>query len=97
MENREAWTQRLRDHCLVRRLGEPQYQDVSDRRGGRTAWSTVAIVNGTSYAARYWYDGSYMEQAKEDAAEIALRTLTGYTDPSVDPPPASHYHATVTS
>lgn len=49
------------------------------------------MINGTPYAARYWYDGAYMDQAKEDAAEVALRTLTGYTDPTVDPPPASHY------
>lgn len=97
MATREPWTARLRDHCLARRLGEPSYQDVSDRRGGRTAWSTVAVVNGSPYAARFWYDGAYMEQAKEDAAEIALRKLTGYTDPTVEPPPASHYRAAVTA
>ncbi|CAO2652983.1 Nn.00g023940.m01.CDS01 [Neocucurbitaria sp. VM-36] len=97
MATREPWTQRLRDHCLVRRLGEPSYQDVSDRRGGRTAWSTVAVVNGTPYAARFWYDGAYIDQAKEDAAEIALRKLTGYTDPSLEPPPASHYRSAISA
>ncbi|KAF2125051.1 hypothetical protein P153DRAFT_389905 [Dothidotthia symphoricarpi CBS 119687] len=95
MTNREPWTQRLRDHCMVRRLGEPAYQDVSDRRGGRTAWSTVAVINGTQYSARFWYDGNYIDQAKEDAAEIALRKLTGYVDPTTQPPPASHYRIAI--
>lgn len=59
--------------------------------GGRTAWSTIAVVNGMQYPARFWYDGARIEQAKEDAAEIALRQLTGYTDPKSQPPPASQY------
>ncbi|KAF1838262.1 hypothetical protein BDW02DRAFT_489492 [Decorospora gaudefroyi] len=91
MAAQESWTQRLRDHCLVRGLQEPTYQDVSDRRGGRTAWSTMVSVNGTSFQARFWYDGTYINQAKEDAAEVALRTITGYTNTSQAPPPASHY------
>lgn len=40
------------------------------------------------YPARFWYDGARIEQAKEDAAEIALRQLTGYIDPKSQPPPA---------
>ncbi|KAI8931218.1 hypothetical protein NX059_011567 [Plenodomus lindquistii] len=91
MNTRPTWTERLREHCLVRRLGEPSVQDISDRRGGRTAWSTVVIVDGQSFSARYWYDGEHAGQAKEDAAEVALRQLTGYTSMSQDPPPASYY------
>ncbi|CBX90924.1 predicted protein [Plenodomus lingam JN3] len=91
MNTRPTWTERLREHCLVRRLGEPTVQDISDRRGGRTAWSSVVIVDGVSFSARYWYDGSHANQAKEDAAEVALRQLTGYTSMNQEPPPASHY------
>jgi hypothetical protein len=43
--------------------------------GGRTAWSTIAVINNTQYPARFWYDGSRIEQAKEDAAEMALGVL----------------------
>lgn len=32
-----------------------------------------------------------MEQAREDAAEMALRKITGYVDATQEPPPASHY------
>ncbi|KAJ8113175.1 hypothetical protein OPT61_g4628 [Boeremia exigua] len=81
----------LHEHCQVKKLGEIMYQDISDRRGGRTAWSTIAVVNGMHYQARFWYDGTRMDQAREDAAEIALRQLTGYIDPKSQPPPASQY------
>ena len=29
--------------------------------------------------ARYWYDGTYVNTAKEDAAEVALRTSFGFS------------------
>jgi hypothetical protein len=59
--------------------------------GGRTAWSTVATVNGQHYPARFWYDGTYIAQAKEDSAEMALRNLTGTVGTNQEPPPASYY------
>ncbi|KAJ5788440.1 hypothetical protein N7457_003430 [Penicillium paradoxum] len=43
--------------------------------GGRTAWSSTVTVQGQSIAARYWYDGQFINNAKEDAAEVALKTL----------------------
>ncbi|KAF2704278.1 hypothetical protein K504DRAFT_390681, partial [Pleomassaria siparia CBS 279.74] len=79
------------EHCTVRRLGDPSWQDVSDRRGGRTAWSSIVAVNGNHYSARFWYDGNYVEQAREDAAEIALRQLTGCINTTAHPPAASYY------
>ncbi|KAF2637451.1 hypothetical protein P280DRAFT_492335 [Massarina eburnea CBS 473.64] len=91
MAAREQWAQRLKEHCSVRGLGEPIWQDVSDRRGGRTAWSSIVAINGSQYAARFWYDGAYMVQAREDAAEMALRHITGYVNTTEEPPPASHY------
>jgi hypothetical protein len=46
-------------------------------KGGRTAWSVIVTVQGQSIAARYWYDGQYVNNAKEDAAEVALKRLSG--------------------
>ncbi|KAJ5929621.1 hypothetical protein N7454_006571 [Penicillium verhagenii] len=43
--------------------------------GGRTAWSSTVTVSGKNVAARYWYDGQYINNAKEDAAEYALKQL----------------------
>jgi hypothetical protein len=60
-------------------------------KGGRTAWSTVTTINGVHYPARFFYDGGYVAQAKEDSAEVALRALTGTTNLNVEPPPASYY------
>ena len=64
--------------------------------GGRTAWSsTVTIPSPTSptnqqtVQARYWYDGTYINNAKEDAAEVALRVLTGGGGASSPVSPAS--------
>lgn len=43
--------------------------------GGRTAWSSIVTVAGQRVPARFWYDGSYVNNAKEDAAEVALQKL----------------------
>ncbi|KAJ5734282.1 hypothetical protein N7493_003068 [Penicillium malachiteum] len=43
--------------------------------GGRTAWSSTVTVSNRNVAARYWYDGQYINNAKEDAAEVALQVL----------------------
>ncbi|KAF2684396.1 hypothetical protein K458DRAFT_417981 [Lentithecium fluviatile CBS 122367] len=86
-----TWSQRLREHCAARGFSEPAWQDISDRRGGRTAWSCIVNVQGQHHPARFWYDGAFMQQAREDAAEMALRNITGYANTNADPPPASHY------
>ncbi|KAK2760186.1 hypothetical protein FQN54_002253 [Arachnomyces sp. PD_36] len=44
--------------------------------GGRTAWSARVNIQGQLYSARYWYDGQYVNNAKEDAAEVALGKLS---------------------
>lgn len=55
----------------------PVFNIVSDRRGGRTAWSSTVTISGQRIIqARYWYDGQYVNNAKEDAAEVALQQLT---------------------
>lgn len=44
--------------------------------GGRTAWSSTVTVGGHhNIPARYWYDGQYINNAKEDAAEVVLKML----------------------
>lgn len=59
--------------------------------GGRTAWSSIVCINGVNYPAKFWYDGEYAEQSKHDAAESALRILTGTQDMATEPPPATFY------
>ncbi|OQO05547.1 hypothetical protein B0A48_09317 [Cryoendolithus antarcticus] len=51
----------------------PSFQILSDRRGGRTAWSCQVSVGGQNIQARFWYDGQYVNNAREDAAECALQ------------------------
>lgn len=43
--------------------------------GGRTAWSSRVTVSGQTVAARFWYDGKNLNNAKEDAAEMALSCI----------------------
>lgn len=43
--------------------------------GGRTAWSCDVQVLDKSYRSRFWYDGAYLNNAKEDAAEVALQQM----------------------
>ncbi len=57
-------------------LPAPIFSIVSDRRGGRTAWSSTVTISGQHVIqARFWYDGQYVNNAKEDAAEVALQQL----------------------
>ncbi|CAI7620269.1 unnamed protein product [Penicillium pancosmium] len=51
----------------------PSWQDQLS--GGRTAWSSTVSINTQNFSARYWYDGQYINNAKEDAAEVALKLL----------------------
>lgn len=43
--------------------------------GGRTAWSSTVKIQGRTFAARYWYDGPYLNNAREDAAEVVIKML----------------------
>ncbi|KAF1813166.1 hypothetical protein P152DRAFT_370651, partial [Eremomyces bilateralis CBS 781.70] len=70
---------RLLEYCTQWGWRSPVYSIVSDRRGnantiagGRTAWSSSVEVQGTKFNARFWYDGAFVEQSKEDCAEVAL-------------------------
>ncbi|CRK22193.1 hypothetical protein HYQ45_011948 [Verticillium longisporum] len=70
------WQDRLEDACREANIMPPVFQIVSDRRGGRTAWSSRVTVHGRTHSARFWYDGKNLNNAKEDAAELALNYLT---------------------
>ena len=66
------------DHCRRTQQHPPVFNIVSDRRGGRTAWSSTVTIKGNQVVnARFWYDGQYVNNAKEDAAEVALQQLMG--------------------
>ncbi|KAI9678853.1 MAG: hypothetical protein M1817_005913 [Caeruleum heppii] len=69
----------------------PIFNIVSDRRGGRTAWSSTVTIEGQSIQARYWYDGQYVHNAKEDAAEVALQQLRVIASPTGSRPNGRHY------
>jgi hypothetical protein len=77
-----TWQERLEEKCREAQLHPPVFQVFSDRRGGRTAWSSTVTVQGQNISARYWYDGQYVNNAKEDAAEVALKHLNGSTPSS---------------
>ncbi|KAF2763216.1 hypothetical protein EJ05DRAFT_472127 [Pseudovirgaria hyperparasitica] len=76
-----SWQEKLRGHCQQLGYRPPVWNEVSDRRGGRTAWSSVVTVQGEPIPARYWYDGQYVENAREDAAEVALQRLGATNGP----------------
>ncbi|KAI9865784.1 MAG: hypothetical protein M1824_000044 [Vezdaea acicularis] len=80
-----TWQEKLQDHCRDSRMHAPVWNIVSDRRGGRTAWSSTVTINGQNIAARYWYDGQYVNNAKEDAAEVALQQLRVISAPPSPP------------
>ncbi|KAK4126890.1 hypothetical protein N657DRAFT_677606 [Parathielavia appendiculata] len=71
----QTWQDKLEDACKDWNIGAPVFQIVSDRRGGRTAWSSTVTVYGSTHSARFWYDGKNLNNAKEDAAEVALQWL----------------------
>ncbi|KAH6842807.1 hypothetical protein B0I37DRAFT_417961 [Chaetomium sp. MPI-CAGE-AT-0009] len=71
----QTWQNKLEDACREWNMPGPVFQIVSDRRGGRTAWSSTVTVSGTPHSARFWYDGKNLNNAKEDAAEVALNWL----------------------
>ncbi|KAH7319802.1 hypothetical protein B0I35DRAFT_478114 [Stachybotrys elegans] len=81
-----SWQERLEEVCRDAQLRPPVFQIVSDRRGGRTAWSSRVTVQGQTLQARYWYDGKNLHNAREDAAECALTWLTGPNDGSPQSP-----------
>ncbi|KAI0129463.1 hypothetical protein BJ170DRAFT_680963 [Xylariales sp. AK1849] len=69
------WQDRLVDYCHKCGYDVPDFLIVSDRRGGRTAWSSIVTVCNQQIKARFWYDGRNLTNAKEDAAEAALLYL----------------------
>ncbi|KAL2075623.1 hypothetical protein VTL71DRAFT_566 [Oculimacula yallundae] len=72
-----TWQERLEvEKCREVNFHPPVFQIMSDRRGGRTAWSSTVTVQGQAIQARFWYDGDHVNNAKEDAAEVALKHIS---------------------
>lgn len=67
------------DHCRRSQLHPPVFNIVSDRRGGRTAWSSTVTVHGNqTIHARYWYDGQYVNNAKVSFPGVPIPALYHY-------------------
>ncbi|CAK4024282.1 Hypothetical predicted protein [Lecanosticta acicola] len=82
---------RLISFCRAHGARPPLFQIVSDRRGGRTAWSCETIIAGKTFRARFWYDGHYVHNAREDAAQVALENLGVLPlPPQRQPQPSQH-------
>ncbi|KAH0611907.1 uncharacterized protein H6S33_009959 [Morchella sextelata] len=76
------WQNKLNEHCRIYRIKTPVWTVMSDKRGGRTAWSSSVAIDTKIFPARYWYDGQYLNNAKEDAAEVALQWVQKYLNSS---------------
>lgn len=73
----ETYVEKLHNYCTTNQIAQPQFQDYSDPRGIRTAWSSGVIVQGREFRAQLWRDYRYLAQSREEAAEIAWKTLNG--------------------
>jgi len=73
----DSYVQKLQHYCATHQIAQPQFQDYSDPRGIRTAWSSSVFVHGREYRASLWRDYRYLEQSREEAAEVAWKALTG--------------------
>ncbi|CCC09884.1 hypothetical protein SMACR_03440 [Sordaria macrospora] len=78
----KQWQNKLENACKSMQIPPPKFHVVSDRRGGRTAWSARVEINGQFIDARFWFDGKNLENAKEDAAEVALNRMIATRLPS---------------
>ncbi|KAL8782763.1 MAG: hypothetical protein Q9195_009578 [Heterodermia aff. obscurata] len=79
-----SWQDKLQDYCRRTQKCSPVFNIVTDRRAGRTAWSSTVTIEGNQViVARFWYDGQHVNKAKEDAAEVALQQLM--RDPAENP------------
>ncbi|KAJ4380269.1 hypothetical protein N0V86_004579 [Didymella sp. IMI 355093] len=72
----ESYVQKLQHYCATNQIAQPQFQDYSDPRGVRTAWSSSVFVNGREYRAHLWRDYRYLEQSREEAAEAAWKAIS---------------------
>ncbi|KAK4130950.1 hypothetical protein BT67DRAFT_170767 [Trichocladium antarcticum] len=96
MESR-VWQDKLEEACKGWNYATPVFQISSDRRGGRTAWSSTVTVHGATHTARFWYDGKNVNNAKEDAAEVALLWLAQSAAGSSSNSPATSASSPATS
>lgn len=68
--------------CVNNGLTLPSIQLLSNRRGGRTAWTAYLDFEGQRIEAGYWYDRGEVDKARE---EVAYGVLQRYGQvPAVD-------------
>ncbi|KAG0644421.1 hypothetical protein HOY80DRAFT_43640 [Tuber brumale] len=80
------WQECLATFCKQLGIGEPSYQEFSDPRGGRTAWTVVATLQPQfSERARFYYDVAFINNAREDAAEVSVKFLEFKFQPAQAP------------
>ncbi|PGH13562.1 hypothetical protein AJ79_03555 [Helicocarpus griseus UAMH5409] len=78
----------------ILQVNQGQFTDISSvlsASGGRTAWSSTVTIQGRNFSARYFYDGQNTNNAKEDAAEVALTALRSQGSPAATSLPGQLY------
>ncbi|KAG9196481.1 hypothetical protein G6011_01602 [Alternaria panax] len=85
------------DYCATNQIAQPQFQDYSDPRGIRTAWSSSVFINGREYRAHLWRDYRYLEQSREEAAEVAWKALSSAPPPTANTAQRPQYAGTYTT
>ncbi|KAF2794613.1 hypothetical protein K505DRAFT_24565 [Melanomma pulvis-pyrius CBS 109.77] len=88
-KEQSSFVVKLQQYCASNAIEPPQFQDYSDPRGIRTAWSSAVWVQGRKFEASLWRDYRFLNQSREDAAELAYRTLVG--DPPTTAQATSQY------
>ena len=58
-------------------------------QGAETAWSCTVQIQGQMFPARFWYDGQYVNSAREDAAQVALQRMGQLPGPAGSTPNAN--------
>lgn len=92
MAAQESYVQKLQHYCATNQIAQPQFQDYSDPRGIRTAWSSSVFVHGREYRAHLWRDYRYLEQSREEAAEVAWKALNATPTSNVTSQPGYNYN-----
>ncbi|KNG49011.1 cellulose binding protein [Stemphylium lycopersici] len=76
MAEPQSYVQKLQHYCATNQIAQPQFQDYSDPRGIRTAWLSGVFINGREYRAALWRDYRFLEQSREEAAEVAWKAIS---------------------
>ncbi|KAF2749965.1 hypothetical protein M011DRAFT_475285 [Sporormia fimetaria CBS 119925] len=70
----DSWSQKLMHYCRMNDI-EFRWQDYSDPRGIRTAWTSSVFVRGEEYRCKLYREYEFIGQCREEAAELAYKEL----------------------